>query len=90
MMIFVSISVMMSMLMLLLKLFSTTGQQLVSARVRYNLWIILLIGLVIPFRPMLGNGLIAVDPTYIVQESIADESVPAQEGAINREIIPDA
>jgi len=35
-----------------------------SPKLRYGAWIVILIGLIIPFRPMFGNGLITLDVSY--------------------------
>lgn len=52
----------MSLIMLLLFIFSSVIRQKTTAKTRYTMWIILLLGLVIPVRPILGSGLITVEP----------------------------
>lgn len=63
----------------LLGLFSLSGRTL-TAQTRYFMWIILLIGLIIPFRPALGNGLIKIqNPAYILTQNtpvgVSDDSL---------------
>jgi len=36
-----------------------------SPKLRYAAWVVILIGLIIPFRPMFGNGLIRLDMPYV-------------------------
>lgn len=75
----------------LLGLFSLSGRTL-TAQTRYFMWIILLIGLIIPFRPALGNGLIKIqNPAYILtqntpvgvsDDALSNNPVPAKEPVI--------
>lgn len=69
-MILLTASLIISLIMLvLLGLFSFSHRSF-NAKTRYFMWVILLIGLIIPFRPLLGNGLITVeDPTYILDQT---------------------
>jgi len=53
----------------------------ISAKIRYFMWIVIMIGLLIPFRPMIGDGIIDVPnltttPTDLVEYSnLENESV---------------
>lgn len=66
-------SLIMSMIMLLLLAFSFLTRTTITARARYAMWVILLIGLVIPFRPILGKGLITLNHPF-EQNMIQDEA----------------
>lgn len=66
-------SLIMSMIMLLLLAFSFLTRTTITARARYAMWVILLIGLVIPFRPILGKGLITLNHPF-EQNIIQDEA----------------
>lgn len=55
-----SSSLILSMMMLLLLALFSVSSQWLTAKTRYIIWIILLIGLVIPFRPIVGSGLITL------------------------------
>lgn len=55
-------SLIMSLIMLFLFVFSSAIRRKTTAKTRYTMWIILLLGLVIPVRPILGSGLITVEP----------------------------
>lgn len=62
-------SFIMSLIMLVVYLFSTLSSNLITAKTRYIMWIILLIGLIIPFRPLFGTGLIKFETPLIGQET---------------------
>ncbi|MDO5095238.1 MAG: M56 family metallopeptidase [Peptostreptococcaceae bacterium] len=66
-------SLVMSIIMMLLLGFSLVSRTAITARARYVMWIILLIGLVIPFRPILGKGLITVADPW--QPKTTEESI---------------
>lgn len=65
-MILLTTSLILSVIMIaLFALSSFSSLQKLSAQTRYLMWVILLIGLVIPFRPLLGKGLITLEqPVY--------------------------
>lgn len=64
-MIMLTASLFMSVMMLVLLVLSYLSGKIPNAQTRYIMWIILLIGLIIPFRPLLGDGIIKLDnPTY--------------------------
>lgn len=67
------ISVSMSLLIVLLLALSPVLPKIVSAKGHYLLWIIVLIGLAIPFRPTIGSGLVALE---VPQEAVS-YSVPS-------------
>ena len=80
-----STSILMSFLILLaLALFSFFPEQF-SGKTRYFIWIIILIGLIIPVRPMLGDGLITIElprqtESDVFVEETATSSTPATSG----------
>lgn len=64
-MIMLTASLFMSVMMLVLLVLSSLSGKIPNAQTRYIMWIILLVGLIIPFRPLLGDGIIKLDnPTY--------------------------
>lgn len=70
-------SLIMSVIMLLLFLFSLFWAKKTSAKVRYIMWIILLIGIIVPFRPILGSGFIQL--TTPIQEEFSFRSENGEE-----------
>lgn len=72
-MILLTTSLIMSVIMLGLFLLSSLspGQKL-NAQTRYAMWVILLVGLVVPFRPLLGDGLIRLDSPMYEISSLPD------------------
>lgn len=90
-MIMLTTSVVMSVMMLVLLGLSSLSRKVLNAHTRYIMWVILLVGLIIPFRPLLGEGIIRLDdPTYEGSQSgkqvgdaarLIEGSVGANEGA---------
>ncbi|MDO4711646.1 MAG: M56 family metallopeptidase [Peptostreptococcaceae bacterium] len=79
-MILLTASLIMSLIMLALFGLSSLSRQTLNAQTRYFMWIILLIGLIIPFRPLLGDGLIKI------QEPISwTKSVEPSKDALSKE-----
>lgn len=74
-MIILTASFVLSIMMLALLGFSFLSRKMTNAQTRYFMWVILLIGLIIPFRPLLGKGLIQLeDPTYqLTQNTVMGE-----------------
>ncbi|MDO4793134.1 MAG: M56 family metallopeptidase [Filifactor alocis] len=73
-----SVSLVMSCIMLSLFLLSSFTIRKTSAKTRYMMWIVLLIGLIIPFRPILGKGLITLNSPSVnppIEERIQAEIV---------------
>lgn len=71
-----SVSAVMSCIMLSLFLLSSITLRKITAKTRYMMWIVLLIGLIIPFRPILGKGLITLNSPSVtppVEERIQVE-----------------
>lgn len=56
----ISVSLVMSVIMALLWGFSPFARKSLTAKTRYFIWIILILGLIIPFRPIFGDGLITL------------------------------
>lgn len=63
-------SLIMSLIMLALLGLSSLSRQTLNAQTRYFMWVILLVGLVIPFRPLLGDGLIKIQNPISLTESV--------------------
>lgn len=88
----------MSVMMLALLVFSSLSRKMTNAQTRYFMWVILLIGLIIPFRPLLGKGLIQLeDPTYqLTQNTVPGENkseitqTPASETKAKSRITPES
>lgn len=57
---FLMTSIVMSAMILIIMLFNKIFPKALSAKLRYIIWGIILIGLIIPFRPVIGNGLILI------------------------------
>lgn len=66
----------MSLVMIATRIFSVSTGQKVSAKTRYMMWIILLLGAMIPIRPVIGTGLITL-PNNVVEtiSSPADDEI---------------
>ena len=63
-------SLFISVMMLVLLGLSSLSGKIPNAQTRYIIWIILLVGLIIPFRPLLGEGIIRLDyPTYELSQN---------------------
>lgn len=74
-------SLSLSLIMLVLLFVLPLTRQSLNARTRYIIWIVLLLGLIIPFRPILfGGGLIKLDSSeifyreYGVTQTVPDEA----------------
>lgn len=73
----VSISIVLSVIMLSLMFFFRKASHLLSAKSRYRLWIIILIGLLIPFRPSLVTPLLMVhheEVTYSTEAQVLSDT----------------
>lgn len=81
----VTANVTMSVLTLLLFFFFSVSPQAISAKARYLVWTIVLLGFLIPFRPAIGPGLIAIEaPAANYSEQTAP--LPAENAKIEPEI----
>ena len=72
-----SISIVLSVIMLSLMFFFRKAPYLLSAKSRYTLWIIILIGLLIPFRPSLVTPLLMVhqeEVTYPTEAQVLSDT----------------
>jgi len=77
---FLMTSVVMSAIILILMLFNKLFSKTLSAKLRYTIWIIVLIGLIIPFRPVIGNGLILIEsPSSVQTQPVGTQSLSAAE-----------
>lgn len=77
----ISTSILMSLIILLaLALFSFFPEQF-SGKTRYFIWIIILIGLIIPVRPIIGNGLITIELPWQTESLEVLEAQLAKEAA---------
>lgn len=73
-MIMFTASIVMSLIMLVLLGLSFLSRRLPNAQTRYVMWVILLVGLIIPFRPLIGDGLIKLeDPTYSLSGQVESQ-----------------
>lgn len=73
-------SLIMSVIMLLLFILTLFARKNTSAKARYMMWIILLLGLVIPFRPILGSGLVRLTgPKNDEIQFVSEETVEFEE-----------
>lgn len=73
-MIMFTASILMSLIMLVLLGLSFLSRRLPNAQTRYVMWVILLVGLIIPFRPLIGDGLIKLeDPTYSLSGQVESQ-----------------
>ena len=71
---FLLTSLVMSAIILVILAFNTLFPKMFPARLRYAVWLVVLIGLIIPLRPTIGNGLIAVPlPAMAMAQSLPDE-----------------
>lgn len=64
---FLLTSLIMSAIILVILAFNALFPKLFTARLRYMVWLVVLIGLIIPLRPVIGNGLITVPLPTAVQ-----------------------
>lgn len=73
-----TVSLILSLIMLGLLGFSVLSRQALNAQTRYVMWVILLLGLIIPFRPLLGDGLIKIEnPLYSITDvDLQDKNLP--------------
>jgi len=62
---FLTASLFMGLLILAILTLSALLPKAFSPKLRYAAWVVILIGLIIPFRPMFGNGLITFDVPYV-------------------------
>ncbi|MCL2566327.1 MAG: hypothetical protein FWE24_11080 [Defluviitaleaceae bacterium] len=61
---FLTTSLFMGLIILAIVTLSVLLPKVFSPKLRYAAWVVILIGLIIPFRPMFGNGLITFDMPY--------------------------
>ena len=73
---FLTSSLFMGLLILVILTLQALLPRTFSPKLRYAAWIVILIGLIIPFRPMIGNGLIILDVQYV---SIVESGVQTNE-----------
>jgi len=62
---FLTTSLFMALIILTILTLSALLPKAFSPKLRYAAWIVVLVGLIIPFRPMFGNGLITFDVPYV-------------------------
>ena len=67
---FLLISFVMAAVTILLFIVNAIFAKKISAKVRYLMWIVILFGLLIPFRPMIGDGIITV-PDFVAPVELA-------------------
>ena len=61
---FLTTSLFMGLIILTILTFGALLPKAFSSKLRYAAWVVVLVGLIIPFRPMFGNGLITFDVPY--------------------------
>lgn len=72
-----STSTFMSLIILLAMMTFQMWPQALSGKTRYMIWIVILLGLIIPFRPLLGNGLLQIEPPLASQVATGLSSSPS-------------
>ena len=80
---FLLMSFTMSMVVLFVLFLNALFFKWLDARLRYAVWLVVLVGLLVPFRPVIGEGFITVP--YVSQEELgvlhsSDGGLPAAEG----------
>jgi len=74
---FLLTSAVMSAIILAILVFNMLFTKVFSARLRYAVWLVVLIGLIIPLRPVIGNGLFGVSLPAAAQTQTDDtENLP--------------
>jgi len=74
---FLATSLFMGLIILAIVTLSTLLPKAFSPKLRYTAWVVVLIGLIIPFRPMFGNGLITFDVPYVPTAEIGRQASEA-------------
>jgi len=62
---FLTTSLFMALIIIAILTLGTLLPKVFSPKLRYAAWVVILIGLIIPFRPMFGSGLITIDVPYV-------------------------
>jgi len=85
--VFLLISLVMAIIIALLFIINTIFTKKISAKIRYFMWVVIMVGLLIPFRPVIGDGIVDVsylttppielaEPTLPETGSVADVETP--------------
>ncbi|MCL2559693.1 MAG: M56 family metallopeptidase [Turicibacter sp.] len=92
--VFLMLSLMMALIIALLFVINAVFARKISAKVRYVMWVVIMVGLLIPFRPMFGDGVIALpdlttSQLEAVDTTLTTESNGADNGSATSEIAAD-
>ena len=82
---FLLVSLIMGLVIALLFVISSIFGKQISAKTRYLMWIVIMIGLIIPFRPTVGSGMVEI-PNFMTQAE--NYSPVLNEGGFNLGEIP--
>lgn len=79
---FISVSIVMSAIILALWIFNKIFSKVFSAKARYAIWCVVLIGLLLPFRPVIGDGVVTVEyPETAQTQQTASQSAASYEAS---------
>ena len=78
---FLLVSLVMGMLITLLLLINALFAKMIAAKARYVMWIIIMLGLIIPLRPIIGDGVIDM-PDFAVASSEFTERLPLENNSV--------
>ncbi|MCL1990555.1 MAG: PepSY domain-containing protein [Defluviitaleaceae bacterium] len=74
--VFLFLSLMMAVIISLLFIANTIFAKKISAKVRYIMWIVIMIGLIIPLRPSIGNGVIDIPNFTTIPTESTEHLIP--------------
>lgn len=87
---FLLASLLMSAIILIIMLCNKLFPKACPAKLRYAIWLVVLIGLIIPFRPVIGGGLFTVQAPESVQlQSDNVKTVPVENAVTGTEAVQD-
>jgi len=84
---FLLVSLVMAMVIVLLFVVNAMFAKKIAAKIRYVMWVVIMIGLIIPFRPMIGSGVIDV-PDFAVTPMEFAGYLPLENGSDEAAEIP--